>query len=69
MIRLTVHEALKQKGWTAYRLAKEAGLTMPIAYRLADPSYDVRRLDLETFEKVCRALDLHPCKLLDYQPD
>ncbi len=60
MLRLRVAELLKQRGWTRYRLAKEAGLTLNQAYRVARPDGRFTRLERETLEKVCRALGVEP---------
>lgn len=62
MIQMTVADVLARKGWTAYRLAKEAGLTVPVAYRLAGGKME--RLDLGTLDAVCTALGVQPGELL-----
>lgn len=64
MITLRVAECLKAKGWTAYRLAREAKISMTLAYRLARPHARFRRLDHDTLEKLCFALDCEPGELL-----
>lgn len=69
MIRLKLAELLEERGWTAYRLAAEAGMTMPVAYKLADPDVEVRRIDVETLEKLCRTLGVQPGDLLEYVPE
>ena len=69
MIRLRVADVLKQHGWTAYRLAREAEITMPVAYRLAKRDADIRRLDLGTLDALCRTLNVQPGDLLKYVPD
>jgi DNA-binding Xre family transcriptional regulator len=69
MIRLKVAEHLKRRGWTAYRLAKEAGLSIPVAYRLgADKGTEFRRLDLGTLDALCRTLMVQPGELLEWLP-
>ena len=68
MIRLKVAEQLKRRGWTAYQLAKEAGLSIPVAYRLADPEGGFRRLDVETLDALCRTLGVQPGELLEWVP-
>lgn len=67
VIRLRVAELLEERGWTAYRLAKEAGLTMPVAYRLADPSGEFARLESSTLEKLCEVFDVQPGELLVWE--
>jgi DNA-binding Xre family transcriptional regulator len=69
MIRLKVAEALERKGWTAYRLAREAKLTVPVAYRLAGSQRPMQRLDLETLDAVCAALGVQPGELLEWVPE
>jgi putative transcriptional regulator len=68
-IRLRVGELLEKRGWTPYRLAKETQLTLPVAYRLTDPSHVWKRLDLDTLEVLCRTLNVQPGDLLEYVPD
>ncbi len=60
VLRLRVATLLKQRGWTPYRLAKESGLTLNQAYRVARPDGRFARLEHDTLEKVCRALDVDP---------
>jgi DNA-binding Xre family transcriptional regulator len=69
MIRLKVAEQLKRRGWTAYQLAKEAGLSIPVAYRLADPAGGFRRLDVETLDTLCRTFKVQPGELLEWVPE
>ena len=55
MIRWRIPELLRLRGWSAYRLAQETGLTMPAASRLAkgDP---VQRIDAAEAEKLITML-------------
>ncbi len=69
MVRFRLAEILEKRGWTAYRLAQEADLTVPAAYRLADPSHRVQRLDMTTLDTLCRVLGVQPGELLEYTPD
>lgn len=68
MIRFRLKELLEERGWTAYRLAQESGLTVPAAYRLASADSTLRRLDLDTLDVLCRVLDVTPGELLEYRP-
>lgn len=68
MIRFRLHEILKQKDWTPYRLAQETGLTVPTAYRLADPEQRFGRYRADTLDRLCRALDVQPGDLLEWVP-
>lgn len=68
MIYWRVAEQLSRRGWTAYRLAQEAGMTVTLAYRLATPDKPVRRIDAETLETLCRTFGVKPGDLLRYVP-
>lgn len=68
MIRFHLADILKKKGWTPYRLSRETGLTVPAAYRLADPEQHFGRFTAETLAKLCGALGVQPGDLLTYQP-
>lgn len=63
MLRLRVVELLKQRGWTRYRLAKESGLTLNQAYRVARPDGRFTRLERKTLERLCRAFGVEPGEL------
>ena len=63
MIRLRVGKELDRQGKTAYWLAKEAKVTLTVAYRLA--SDQMRRVDLDTLAKVCDALGVEPGALFE----
>jgi DNA-binding Xre family transcriptional regulator len=65
-ITLRVAELLKAKGWTAYRLAKEARISLTLAYRVAKPHARLRRLDHDTVEKLCLAFGCQPGDLLHW---
>jgi DNA-binding Xre family transcriptional regulator len=69
MVRLKVADLLEERGWTAYRLAKEAGITLTVAYRLARPDGGFKRLDVETLDALCRVLKVQPGALLEYVAD
>lgn len=64
MIRWRVPELLKELNWTPYRLAKEAGLTVPAAYRLAKGE-PVQRIDTETLERLCDVFERSPGELIE----
>lgn len=68
MIRFHLAALLKRKGWTPYRLSRETGLTVPTAYRLADPELQFGRFTADTLARICRVLDVQPGDLLSYQP-
>ncbi|MEP6691659.1 MAG: helix-turn-helix transcriptional regulator [Gemmatimonadaceae bacterium] len=66
MIRLRLADVLARKGWTPYRLARETGLTVPTAYRLADPEQRFGRFTADTLDKLCAALGVQPGDLLEW---
>jgi DNA-binding Xre family transcriptional regulator len=68
MIRLRLAEVLAQRGWTAYRLAQETGLTVPAAYRLAKRDRRLARIEAATLDRLCLALDVQPGQLLEWVP-
>jgi DNA-binding Xre family transcriptional regulator len=69
MIRFRLGKVLKDKGWTPYRLSVATGLTAPTAYRLANPDMEFGRFTADTLNRICAALDVQPCDLLEYIPD
>jgi putative transcriptional regulator len=60
---------LRARGWTAYRLAKESGLTVPAVYRLARQKVQLGRVEGDTLNRFCAALGCQPGELLEYIPD
>ncbi len=68
MIRFHLASVLKKKGWTPYRLSQETGLTVPTAYRLADPTLTFGRFTADTLDRLCAALDVQPGALLEFVP-
>jgi putative transcriptional regulator len=69
LIRFHLAAILERKGWTPYRLARETGLTVPTAYRLADPEVQFGRFTADTLDRLCAALDVQPGELLEWVPD
>ena len=68
MIRWKLGPILEKRGWSAYRLALEVGLTQPVAYRITRPGIFVTRIDAATLDALCRKFDLQPGQLLEYVP-
>lgn len=68
MIRFHLAAVLKRKGWTPYRLSRETGLTVPTAYRLADPDIAFGRFTADTLDRLCAALEVQPGELLEWVP-
>jgi putative transcriptional regulator len=69
MIQFRLSEVLQQKGWTPYRLSQATGLTVPTAYRLADPEQRFGRFTADTLDRLCKALEVQPGDLLAWVPD
>jgi putative transcriptional regulator len=69
VIRFQLASVLRRKGWTPYRLSQETGLTVPTAYRLADPDMEFGRFTADTLDRLCAALDVQPGELLEWVPD
>ena len=69
VIRFRLASILQQKGWSPYRLARMTGLTVPTAYRLADPTLRFGRFTADTLDRLCAALDVQPGELLEWVPD
>jgi DNA-binding Xre family transcriptional regulator len=68
MIRFHLAAILKKRNWTPYRLAKETGLTVPAAYRLAAPEQEFGRFTADTLDRLCSALRIQPGELLEWVP-
>jgi DNA-binding Xre family transcriptional regulator len=68
VILFRLAEVLERKGWTPYRLAQVTGLTVPTAYRLADPGLRFGRFTTDTLDRLCHALEVQPGDLLEWVP-
>jgi len=69
LIRFHLAAILERRGWTPYRLARETGLTVPTAYRLADRELQFGRFTADTLDRLCAALDVQPGELLEWVPE
>jgi putative transcriptional regulator len=69
VIRFQLARVLKRRGWTPYRLSQATGLTVPTAYRLADPDMRFGRFTADTLDRLCTALEVQPGELLEWVPD
>jgi putative transcriptional regulator len=69
VIHFHLAAVLKRKGWTPYRLSQATGLTVPTAYRLADPDMTFGRFTADTLDRLCAALEVQPGELLEWVPD
>jgi putative transcriptional regulator len=68
LIRFRLAAILERRRWTPYRLARATGLTVPTAYRLADPALQFGRFTADTLDRLCTALEVQPGDLLEWVP-
>jgi DNA-binding Xre family transcriptional regulator len=69
MVKLKVAALLKERGLTAYALAKETALTEPRAYRLASEDGQFDRLEHDAINELCAFFKVQPGELLEWIPD
>ncbi len=62
-IYVRLRELRDARGWTQAELAERAEVTRATVSRIEGGK--VRSLDLEVFEKLATALDVHPAVLID----
>lgn len=65
-MRWRINRLLKERGWTAYRLAQETGLTVPAVYRLSKQNAQMGRVEGSTLDRLCEALGVQPGELLEW---
>lgn len=63
MVKLRIHTLIAEKGITPQDLAEKSGLTRQTVQSLLVGM--VRRIELETMDKLCKALDVEPGELLE----
>ena len=66
-ISLRTRELRKAKGWSQADLAQRAGVTQATVSRIERGK--VASLDLKVFEKLAKALEVHPAVLIDQKKD
>lgn len=57
-------QLIEEKGLSMYALAKQANLTYPTVFNLAHKK--TTRIDLETLDKLCTALDATPDQIFHW---
>lgn len=62
-IHIRIREARESRGWTQNQLAKRAGVTRATVSRIETGK--VTSLDLDVFEKLANALQVHPGTLIE----
>lgn len=69
VIRFRLSALLEERGWTAYRLAQETGLSLTRAYNLASPEKEFAHFKTDTLDRLCAALNVQPGDLLEWVPN
>jgi putative transcriptional regulator len=67
MIRIGLDKLLKDRDWSAYRLAKESGIHPSVLSKYRHN--EVREVSLETLSAMCKALRCGAGDLIQYVPD
>jgi putative transcriptional regulator len=67
MIRFKLDRLLKDRDWSAYRLAKESGIHPNVLSKYINNQ--VREISLETLNVMCAALKCQPGELIQYVRD
>lgn len=68
MVRLRIHQIMKNRNISAYALSKGANLSYPSAYRLSRSGGSFGRLHAGTLDALCRFFHLQPGALLQWVP-
>jgi DNA-binding Xre family transcriptional regulator len=68
MVRLTLHQLMRERGISAYALSRGTGLSYPSAYRMSRPTGTFGRLHADTLERLCEFFQLQPGELLRWTP-
>ena len=62
-IYVRLRETREARGWTQQQLAEKAGVTRATVSRIEGGK--VASLDLEVFDKLAKALEVHPSTLIE----
>ena len=62
-IYIRLRETREARGWTQQQLADKAGVTRATVSRIEGGK--VASLDLEVFDKLAKALEVHPAALIE----
>ena len=65
VVRLRLRTLLAERGKSAYWLAKQAGLSLTTIYRLTRRDGRFGRIEAETLDKICGALNVAPGALFE----
>lgn len=67
MLYIKINEVLEGQGKTAYWLAQETGLNHTTLLQIRNNKN--KAINIEYFEKICKALGCEPGDLLEIRPD
>jgi putative transcriptional regulator len=67
MVRFRLDKLLRDRDWTAYRLAKESGLHPNVIGKYVNNQ--VREISLNTLNVMCAVLKCQPGELIEYVRD
>jgi putative transcriptional regulator len=67
MITFRLDKLLKNRGWTAYRLAKESGIHPSVLSKYVNNQ--VREISLDTLDVMCRTLGCRAGDVIEYVAD
>ena len=62
MIKLRLNKMLEERGRTLYWLAKEMGIRYATVWQIGNS--EVARLNMNTLDRICEALECQPGELL-----
>ena len=67
-VRWRVADLLKERQWSAYRLVQESRLAHTLVYRIAKAGRQVKRVNGNTLDVLCRTFGVGPGELFEYVP-
>jgi CheY-like chemotaxis protein/DNA-binding Xre family transcriptional regulator len=68
MLRWRVADLLKERRWSSYRLVQESRLAHTLVYRIAKAGRQVKRVNGNTLDALCRTFGVGPGELFEYVP-
>ena len=68
MVRWRIADLLKERQWSTYRLVQESRLAHTLVYRIAKAGRQVKRVNGNTLDALCRTFGVGPGELFEYVP-
>ncbi len=68
MVRWRVADLLKERQWSTYRLVQESQLAHTLVYRISKSGRQVKRVNGNTLDALCRTFGVGPGELFEYVP-